>query len=296
MDDAAAVGLHRGGAKPEPAATVELTAGGSGACLLADGHATCQMVDGADPDYGQMDYPQVLYRSMSVGKLVTCGIEEDGDGRCWGWTSHGQADLPRVKWRQLAMDYEHGCGIVEDGTVACWGTEYVGENQPPPGDDWIDVGTNAAASCALDSAGVPTCWGFEPNGLLEEPAGPFVDLVVESTAACGVSEAGQIECWASAKLLKYLPAPSETGLSHLTLGSYHACALREDGTALCWGDDTFGQLDVPGGTFRSVAAGDWFTCGARDDATVDCWGCMNEGPEFCNWGTPAPFFEWKDGP
>ena len=60
--------------------------------------------------------------------------------------------------------------------------------------------------------------------------------------------------------------------SSVTLGTGHACALRTDGTAACWGLNTYGQADAPEGTFKALAAADSNTCGLRTDSTVACWG------------------------
>ncbi len=284
--------------KADPPATahptdVAIWAGGGGACLLTDQKATCQMVQGGDIDYGQMDPPGVDFTALTVGDSITCGLHPDQTATCWGWSTSEQLDVPDVRWRQIEMDYEHACGITTDGSIQCWGRAYVGENDAPDGNDWIDVGAEGVAACALDGAGVPICWGFEDNGLLAEtPAGPFVDIVTEGPAACGVTAEGRVTCWGAESERGYTPVPDEAGLAQLTLGDYHACALREDHTVICWGINSVGTTPPPTGTFRSIAAGQHFVCGVHEDAeaTVECWGCSKEGDEYCHC-TPAPFFE-----
>lgn len=75
-----------------------------------------------------------------------------------------------------------------------------------------------------------------------------------------------------------------------TAGGRHTCAVRDDGTAWCWGANEAGQLgngslsttmtptqvvDATGRALDDVvelAAGADFTCARRGDATLWCWG------------------------
>jgi alpha-tubulin suppressor-like RCC1 family protein len=78
------------------------------------------------------------------------------------------------------------------------------------------------------------------------------------------------------------PAPL---FASLTVGFAHACALTNDGTAYCWGDNSSGQLGdsttatrinptavVTPMRFASIRAGFQHTCGITTDGFVACWG------------------------
>ena len=58
----------------------------------------------------------------------------------------------------------------------------------------------------------------------------------------------------------------------VSLGEGHSCGLRADATIVCWGDETSGQVDAPGGRFSGVVAGPDFSCGIRANGTRECWG------------------------
>ena len=58
----------------------------------------------------------------------------------------------------------------------------------------------------------------------------------------------------------------------VSAGYDHSCGVRDDGTAVCWGNNDRGQADAPGGVFGSVSAGGGHSCGVREDGTAVCWG------------------------
>jgi alpha-tubulin suppressor-like RCC1 family protein len=57
-------------------------------------------------------------------------------------------------------------------------------------------------------------------------------------------------------------------------GTTHTCAVIFDGTARCWGDDTFAQSAIPGGvgTVNQISAGGSHSCALKTTGTVACWG------------------------
>ena len=59
-------------------------------------------------------------------------------------------------------------------------------------------------------------------------------------------------------------------------GENHACAVRSDGSAQCWGGNDQDQVDLPSGVkFRQIASGWRFSCGITMEGTLVCWGRNN---------------------
>ncbi len=66
----------------------------------------------------------------------------------------------------------------------------------------------------------------------------------------------------------------------------HSLGLKSDGTIVAWGDNDYGQCDVPApnADFVAVAAGWWHSLGLKSDGTIVAWGLNGYGQ--CN--VPAP--------
>jgi alpha-tubulin suppressor-like RCC1 family protein len=94
------------------------------------------------------------------------------------------------------------------------------------------------------------------------------------------------------------------GISSISAGGDHTCALIDDGSIRCWGDNSVGQLG--NGTLAptdvstvvgvsdaiAVSAGRQHSCAIRSDRSVVCWGYGNNGElgnnDTISSGTPVP--------
>ena len=54
-------------------------------------------------------------------------------------------------------------------------------------------------------------------------------------------------------------------------------AIRSDGSLAAWGNNQFGQLNVPSGTFSAISSGGFFSVGLRSDGTLATWGKNDYG-------------------
>jgi alpha-tubulin suppressor-like RCC1 family protein len=92
--------------------------------------------------------------------------------------------------------------------------------------------------------------------------------------------------------------------SKVAAGYAHTCAIKQDGSLWCWGDNMYGQLGtgafggsvsipvqiMPSGV-SFVAAGDYHTCAVKTDGSLWCWGYNGSGQlgngTFSNSSTPV---------
>ena len=79
-------------------------------------------------------------------------------------------------------------------------------------------------------------------------------------------------------------------MAAIAAGNQFTCAVKHDGSVVCWGDNTFGQLGdgsktasdkpvlVKGlGASIAVAAGSGHACAVAADGKVWCWGEIGNG-------------------
>src|SRR5439155_22702864 len=124
----------------------------------------------------------------------------------------------------------------------------------------IAVSAGGYHTCALLPDGTIQCWGRNDFGQVGQP---------NSTGAFPVPTT----------------VPGITNAIAVVAGFYHTCATLSDGTARCWGENTFGEagdgsigttsppVQVAGIVSPStLALGGWHTCALLPDTAVGCWG------------------------
>jgi len=118
--------------------------------------------------------------------------------------------------------------------------------------------------------------------------------------ACSLTPQNVVQCWGNAAYgqlgdgviggaREYAQTISSTSLSTMVaVGGHHSCALKSDGSVLCWGNNNAGQLGRAtvsageaspakvslsvGVTITQINAGTSHTCGLRPNGQVLCWG------------------------
>ncbi len=299
----------------------QIAAGGAHTCaLFADGSARCFGASGPRRGlYGATPVAGVVGAvDLALGGAHACARRTDGTVLCWGHNGFGQigdgtSEGPRAPTPVLglagataiAAGEAHTCAIVDGGKVQCWGRGDRGQlgakatpfpAKPPP----IEVPSPQPAS---PGSGKPS-----------PVAGLFgaMNLTLGGRHACAIGPGGQVACWGedeSGELGKFRPPtpPAKPkpgpppkprlvsvkgieGATAIALGGSFGCALLEDGSARCWGDNASGQLGdgtteartepvgVQGATgVTAIALGAEHGCLLREGGVVMCWGKNDRG-------------------
>lgn len=262
-----------------------------------------------------------------AAEVRSCVVLDDGSARCWGSNAAGRlgqghdenlgdgagelgAALPPIdlgtgrRIVQLSTGSFHACALLDDQTLKCWGNNFTGQlglgDRDNRGDDVgemgnalppVDLGSGlqvaalaigGSHSCALFDDGRIKCWGYElalglgdGNNRGDDPgemgdALPFVDLGTNRRAL------------------------------QLFAGVDHNCAILDDASLKCWGNNGYGQLGIgddelrgddpfemgdalptvnlgTGRSARTLALGAEHTCAVLDDASLKCWGRNDMG-------------------
>lgn len=248
--------------------------------------------------------------SLAVGAAHTCAARAAGGVVCWGYNGSKQigdgsfagsiARYPRVVTGLAAgTGYKVGAGLSHScytrvGLAACWGDGSAGQlgngttaqqSTPQSVTGLTDAdeiyGGYGYTTCTLTTAKGVKCWGSNAEG-----------------------ELGQGVTSAYSRTPVQVPGLS-SGVSSLSLGRYHACALLTGGELRCWGSNSNNQLTsgkanptaapatVSGfsGTPGKVSAGYHSTC-VSTSTGMQCWGDNTYGQlgngTTTSAGSPVP--------
>ncbi len=234
----------------------------------------------------------------------SCAVTDAKALWCWGAYPHPSDTYPpranspvRLEgqgWVEVAGDYLHACARKDDGSLWCWGTNWNGElgqgslsgsGAAAPvrvgtESDWTAVNAGNSFTCGLRAPGTLWCWGG--------------------------NNVGQLGLGTTTPLLEGVATPTQVGQDSdwvaVSAGDLHACALKKDGRAFCWGSGKLGALGtgreedsltptaVAGDhSFTAVSAGWEATCGIDGGGALWCWGHNLNGK--LPLGADGPFGE-----
>ncbi len=86
---------------------------------------------------------------------------------------------------------------------------------------------------------------------------------------CAIKSDGTAACWGDNSKTQASP-PEDVAFSQISAGYEHTCGVRTDGRVMCWGDGSLGDTTPPSGNFIQVNAGNISTCGIKTDGKVIC--------------------------
>ena len=311
----------------------QITAGYTYSCAIkTDGSAWCW----GDNDYGQLGNNSIIAKrtpfqvvglggvngtskltdvsQITGGYSHTCAVKTDGTVWCWGLNADGQLGIGTTIIKrtpvqvfdfdgidnltdvsQITAGSYHTCALKTEGTVWCWGRNNLGqlgigttssENTPVQvlgldgsgnltGVSQI-TGGGGSSTCALKTDGTVWCWGYNFSGQLGNNSGTDKRTPVQ---VLGVGGSGNL-----------------TEVAQIIAGTSHTCAVKNEGTVWCWGNNSFGQLGNNSATVKltpiqvlglgasgnltdvsQITAGSYHNCVIKTDDTVWCWGYNDYG-------------------
>jgi alpha-tubulin suppressor-like RCC1 family protein len=257
---------------------------------------------------------------VAMGSDHTCVLLINGDVRCWGKNDQGQLGLGNTgtlgddepvisvspvrfpvgfRVKQIAAGSFHTCALSDEGKVICWGENSSGElgqgdrvnrggtpETTPDRLDFVDIspvkqiisGVSSKHTCAILESNAVKCWGLNASGQL--------GLGNKTNLGDNPSEISQT-------------APIDLGTSlvkQFSVSGRTSCALLEDKTLHCWGNNSFGQLGygntsdfgdeigekpiskrVEISNVTQISVGNVHTCALISTGKVHCWGASNTG-------------------
>lgn len=257
---------------------------------------------------------------IATGGSHVCALRTNGSVWCWGngirgqlgdgdsGAGHHRTRAVRVRRGSgyldrvvaIAAGSRHTCAVRKDGSAWCWGDGSSGQlgdgdwgaghhrtkaTRVRRGSGYMTKAAGIAAddhTCVRRVDGTAWCWGYAEHGQLGD-----------GTRGGSVSH------------LRSKPVQVRRGSGVLTrvtgigAGDGHTCARRSDGSAYCWGSDSYGQLgDATTGDptthdrlkpvrvirstssfagVRKLDGGVYHTCALRTDRSLWCWGSNTYG-------------------
>lgn len=290
----------------------------------------------------------VTVTQVALGDSHVCALLSSGHVKCWGGNEQGQlglednvdrgdkpgqmgANLPEVKLGagrtalKLAAGVDFTCALLDNGSVKCWGRNANGQ---------LGLGSTAVY--------VGRAPGDMGDGLAAVDLGPgrtVKDIVAGEMHACALLDDETVKCWGnnqSGQLgtgdtnargrqaatmganLAAIDLGTGRKAKQVFAGQAHNCALLDDGSVKCWGNNAAGQLgtgdkvargdnpgelgdslmklDVgPGRSVRTMSLGDGYSCALLDNGTLSCIGkntqgqlCLGDTAEHASVGAALP--------
>ena len=246
---------------------------------------------------------------ISAGGDHTCALLETGGLLCWGLNDADQATPPPRKYTQVAVGARHVCSITSQGGWLCWGSNSDGQSNTPAipptvgkpriwdaGSSYPVVGGSAKAitisaggnrSCgsvrnvSKTSVGYSeVCWGAGESGAWST----YVEHRYTRETRLVLGSGIEHTCWNVGDNVRCFGdnAFGQTNVPagefvHVSVGGYHNCAMTSAGAVSCWGSNLYEQATPPGGRYSFVTAGEEHSCAVHISGSIRCWGRNNHG-------------------
>ncbi|HJM24432.1 MAG TPA: hypothetical protein QF821_02155, partial [Candidatus Thalassarchaeaceae archaeon] len=284
--------------------TLSVSSGSSYTCVIGSndlarcwgGHGSGALSLGTSPS--EFTIPMWSYISLSERDLnnnsnlniFEVGVSNDDDGDGFPNTVDSDPNNPTVAADCSSGSYgRFTCSPATPGYYVS-GTGNTVMTPASPGNYTNSVGATSQVQCNIgkfqELSGQTSCEEARPGYYVPDmgaaagtpcPAGQYNDLYgMTEVTACRWADSGH----------------SVPVLTQVTSGASHSCAILDDGSVSCWGENRNGQLgdgsrtpslepakaSMPlGRKALGISAGSYHTCTLLDDGSIRCWGSNNFG-------------------
>jgi len=157
--------------------------------------------------------------SLAASNTSGCALRMSGVTHCWGPARYA-AEVPNLHFINRITFYGHlVCGVARETKQLTCGQQYPSSDAPtfPLGQTkiWRSFAGHLNYICAIDSEGAIFCKG---RGDPENHGDPPISVT---------------------------RPPKGKGYLQVSTGHFQACAVHQDGHIDCWGENDYGQLNVP---------------------------------------------------
>lgn len=233
----------------------------------------------------------------------SCAIVSGGTLKCWGANDSGQVGDGTMTSHTtpvsvsgiggsvtaVAQGNQHTCALLASGATQCWGDNELGQ---------LGNGTTSTSRVPVVVAGYSAGVAAVSKGGIEVRC--FVTTAGGAKCMGTSNDGGELGTgftWTTAPTPGDVPGLT-SGVTAVTTGVEHGCALLATGGVKCWGWNSVGSLgdgtnvapsapvDVSGLTGAiAIDAGRYHTCAIVTGGALKCWG-MNSSGQLGN-GTTA---------
>lgn len=186
---------------------------------------------------------------ISSGNQHICALHLKGEVFCWGDNRSGQIGNRKIQnktivnlvqnLKNIKSIYAGGsstCALSNSNSIYCWGDN-----------TFSQLGVENTIENKNAKLPVP----FKVDHLLE-----IKELSIGDNHVCGLTKNSTVICWGSnsknnfqlgtvtKNSIHYLPleVPNLLDINSISAGGLHTCALKNNGTVYCWGNNFQGQL------------------------------------------------------
>src|SRR5262245_412664 len=199
--------------------------------------------------------------AIAAGDRHTVTLRKDGTIVAWGNNDFNQATVPAglTGVVAIAAGGDATVALKSDGTVTNWG--YTTAAQPPGLTGVSAIAAGVLHTVALKSNGTVVAWGRSDEGQTDVPVG-LTDVVAIAAGgyhSVALKSDGTVVSWGPTSVPDGLPSVMAiaAGGDGLERGTDFTLVALSDGTIAAWGDNSYGQINVPAffTGVRTVAAG-----------------------------------------